>query len=265
MLENSSDKPPELSPARPSRRWWALLYVPAWVVFSFAAAQVVVGILVQLLVWLGVPLKQLDSAVLQTSVAGLIYAISLVIVIGAPWWLKKVRTSREVLGLTRLPRWTDILLAPAAFIIYGLISAILLAVISYFLSGVDWTQVQQVGFDSLHARYEYILAFTTLVIVAPIAEETLFRGYLFGNLKRRVPVWLAILVTSLIFGALHLGITAPLQWNVALDTFALSIILCGLRLITGSIWAGILLHILKNGIAYYILFVDQSLLRMIGG
>ena len=37
--------------------------------------------------------------------------------------------------------------------------------------------------------------------------------------------------------------------------FALSIVLCGLREITGTIHAGILLHMLKNGIAFYLLFV----------
>jgi membrane protease YdiL (CAAX protease family) len=53
-----------------------------------------------------------------------------------------------------------------------------------------------------------------------------------------------------VFGAVH-G-----QWNVAIDVFSLSLIMCGLREITGNIWAGALLHMLKNGLAFYILFIN---------
>lgn len=267
MSANSSTEPGATVAKPLKRRWWALLYVPAWVVLSFEAAQAVTYVVVQLLVALHVPLASVNEAVLQTLLSVLIYAVSLVIAIGIPLKLRKIRTTRKDLGFNRLPNWMDIVLAPAAFVVYALISAILLWVISQLLPTVNWNQAQQVGFTSLHMRYEYILAFVTLVVLAPIAEETLFRGYLFGKLKKKVPVWLTILVTSLVFGALHLGIgtTTSLQWNVALDTFSLSIVLCSLRLVTGNIWAGVLLHMIKNGIAYYVLFVDQSLLRIMGG
>jgi membrane protease YdiL (CAAX protease family) len=58
---------------------------------------------------------------------------------------------------------------------------------------------------------------------------------------------------------------ASLQWNVAADTFALSLVLCTLRQITGNIWAGVLLHMIKNGIAYYFLFINPDLFRTLGG
>jgi membrane protease YdiL (CAAX protease family) len=47
-----------------------------------------------------------------------------------------------------------------------------------------------------------------------------------------------------------------LQWATALDTFALGIVAGSLRLLSGSIWAGMLLHAIKNGIAYYFLFIN---------
>jgi len=97
------------------------------------------------------------------------------------------------------------------------------------------------------------------VIVAPVAEEIIFRGYLYGKLKKFVPIWVAIVVTSLIFGAIHGA------WNLAIDTFALSLILCLMREFTGNIWSSILLHMVKNGIAFYILFINSSLLTTLGG
>jgi hypothetical protein len=72
-------------------------------------------------------------------------------------------------------------------------------------------------------------------------------------------VWAAIIITSLLFGAVH-G-----QWNVAIDVFVLSLVLCSLREVTGNIWAGVLLHMLKNGLAFYLLFINPSLLHTIGG
>ena len=117
---------------------------------------------------------------------------------------------------------------------------------------------EDVGFRQLNQRYEYILAFTTLIIIAPIAEEILFRGYLYGKLKKFVPIWVAILVTSALFGSIHGA------WNLAIDTFALSIVLCLLRESTGNIWASILLHMAKNGIAFYILFINPTLFTTLG-
>jgi len=124
---------------------------------------------------------------------------------------------------------------------------------------IDVNQVQDTGFSNLGQRYEYILAFLTLVVIAPVAEEAIFRGYLYGKVKKFVPIWVAILATSLLFGFIHGA------WNLAIDTFALSIILCILRESTGSIWSSILLHMAKNSIAFYVLFINPLLLAIIVG
>jgi len=239
-------------------KWWMLIILPAWVFVSFFAAQALVTGSVWLLVVLNVPLKSLNQAILSTSLAALLYLITLIIVIGAPWLIKKRRTSRADIGLTRLPSWTDILITPAGLIIYLILSSILILLATHVLPGFDINQVQDTGFEQLSYRYEYILAFTTLVVVAPLAEEILFRGYLYGKLKKFVPVWAAILATSLLFGFLHGDL------NLAIDTFALSIVLCLIRESTGGIWASILLHMTKNGIAFYILFINPSLFTTLG-
>ena len=45
------------------------------------------------------------------------------------------------------------------------------------------------------------------------------------------------------------------QWNVGVNVFALSVVLCALREITGTIYAGILTHMIKNGVAFYLLYL----------
>lgn len=240
-------------------KWWMLLILPVWVFISFSAAQFLVEGLVLVLVALHVPLELFNRAILNTLLAILVYVITIALVIGAPWLIKKRRTSRTDIGLTRLPSWTDILMTPVGLIAYLILSVILILLATKLLPWFNINQIQDTGFNHLNGRYEYILAFTTLVVVTPIAEEVLFRGYLYGKLKKFVPIWVAIIVTSLLFGAIHGA------WNLAVDTFALSIVLCLLREFTGSLWSSILLHMVKNGIAFYILFINTALLTTLGG
>ena len=263
MLENSSShtpetgEPPEFMPPKPvrgtSRRWGLVLAFPLWVLASFVIAQAIVVAVVSLLSWFGVPFELVGAAVLQTAAAAIVYMLSFGIAVGLTEINKKKRASLKELGLGRLPSWADIGLAPVGFIVYFIASATLIFFLSQIIPGFDIGQAQEVGFDNLVQRHEYLLAFVTLVVVAPFAEEALFRGYLYGNLRRHIPLWLAMLVTSILFGAIH-G-----QLNVAIDTFALSMVMCGLREVTGSIWAGVLLHMMKNGLAFYLLFVNPSL------
>lgn len=84
-----------------------------------------------------------------------------------------------------------------------------------------------------------------IVVAAPLAEEVCFRGYLFGGLREKLPAWGAALIAGVIFGGLHAltGISAvpPLM--------AFGVILCLLYEKTGSIWPGIILHVLNNSVA----------------
>ena len=82
------------------------------------------------------------------------------------------------------------------------------------------------------------------VLLTPIAEEAFFRGFLFTWMTGHRPVWLAMLVSSLIFGAMH--IIPPQAISAALMALAL----CALYWFSGSLWPPILAHILGNGIGY---------------
>ncbi len=160
------------------------------------------------------------------------------------------------LGLTNLPTWTDIGLAPIGYIVYVLLALAFESLFGLF-PWFNANETQDVGFSYFTSKPELIFAFFALVVVAPIAEEIIFRGYLYGKLREKTATItssktstiISILLVSLLFGVAH-G-----QWNVGVNVFALSIILCMLREITGTIHAGILLHMLKNGIAFYLVYV----------
>ncbi|MBQ9180710.1 CPBP family intramembrane metalloprotease [Candidatus Saccharibacteria bacterium] len=156
--------------------------------------------------------------------------------------------SRRLLGLTGLPTWMDVGLGPVGFIVGTLIAVILAAVFSLF-PWFDAEQAQQTGFTIYMNSGEKALAFIVLCVLAPVVEEIIFRGWLYGNLREKLKAPAAILITSLIFGILHF------QWNVGVNVFALSIVLCGLREVTGTIYAGIFTHMIKNGVAFYLLYM----------
>lgn len=108
----------------------------------------------------------------------------------------------------------------------------------------DDDQIQDV-YHFGHATWGVWLSFVTSVLIAPIVEETLFRGLLYGSLMKRFsPIWAALL-SSVLFGLLH-G-----QVNVIIYTFFLGLILCWLYQRAGSIIPGILLHLLNNAIAFW--------------
>lgn len=241
----------QLIPSKKSLSY--LLGLPLWVVFCFALAQVLVWLIIMSLDQLGVPMKNIEETVFQLTVSVMVYVLTIVLTIGAPYWVRKIRTTRQDLGIDKLPAWLDIGLAPLAFVIYAIISAAALIAIGYFVPSFNLDQAQDVGFENLKQKIDMVLAFATLVVIAPIAEELLFRGYLYGKLRKHASMVLAIVATSVLFGVVH-G-----QWNVGIDTFILGAVLCGLREITGTIWAGVLVHMIKNGVAFFVLFIYPNM------
>jgi len=91
-------------------------------------------------------------------------------------------------------------------------------------------------------------------VVAPIAEEFFFRGFIFGALRRmrvvvaghEIGTWVAAVLTGLLFGLAHTGSASP-QYLVPLGF--LGFVLCLLRWRTGSLYPCMALHSLNNSLA----------------
>jgi membrane protease YdiL (CAAX protease family) len=191
----------------------------------------------------------LTSNVVNAVYQVIVYAAALAAAIFIPWKLFKFKTTRDEIGMRGLPTWTDLLLAPIGFIVTLFAAGALTMLMMAILPDVNWEQAQEVGYHGLYRMQDFIMAFICLVVLAPLCEEIIFRGWLYGKLRFRMPALLAILIVSVLFGIMH-G-----QWNVGVTVFAMSLGMCVLREFTGTIWAGVLLHMIKNGIAFYFLFV----------
>lgn len=196
-----------------------------------------------------------EFTTIETASYGVLtYASSAAIIIIIPKQIKKQwKSTRESLGLKDLPTFTDIGLVIAELIVFLVLSSILTKIFSLF-PWFDMSEAQDIGFSGLYLAFDRIVAFFALCILAPIAEEIIFRGWLYGKLREIIPgkklsIVLSIFLTSLLFAILH-G-----QWNVGVTVFALSVVMCIARELTGTIYSGILLHILKNTIAFALVFV----------
>lgn len=92
-----------------------------------------------------------------------------------------------------------------------------------------------------------LVAVTILVaVVAPLVEETFFRGFLFGALRRAIGWLPAALASGVLFGLVHAGGT-PLIFLVPLAV--LGFVLCVLYRRTGSIVPGMGVHAFNNALA----------------
>ena len=87
------------------------------------------------------------------------------------------------------------------------------------------------------------------VVVAPLVEETVFRGFVYGVLKRFAEPFFAAIISSALFALahFHLGSAVPL--------FVLALGFTGAYERTGSLMVPMLMHALFNGISLVALLV----------
>lgn len=92
-----------------------------------------------------------------------------------------------------------------------------------------------------------------VVVLAPVVEETLFRGYVFGNL-REVHRGLAYLVSCLLFAFLHVWQFAAARGDLTYLLLMAQYLVPGAVMAwtyerSGSLWGSVLLHGVVNGLA----------------
>ena len=87
------------------------------------------------------------------------------------------------------------------------------------------------------------------VIMAPVAEEVIFRGYFYAVIRNyggRLP---ALLTSSLLFAAIHVHLPSLLGLGI------LAVILCLVYERTGSLWASITMHAAFNASTILVLIL----------
>jgi membrane protease YdiL (CAAX protease family) len=248
-------KPAKKSPDLSSKLAW--LAIP-FVVLIYFASQFVAGLAIS--IYAG--LRGMSGAQAQTWLSHNIAANFAVVVVAyglmllfTYWLIKYVyHRSFQWIGLTR-PKWRDIGYAVLGAIGYYILYLVLLSIAMQFIPELNAGKQQQIGFSSAHGAVQLVATFIAIGLLPPLVEEILMRGFLFTSLRSRLPFVIATLITSILFASAHLPEAASgLFWVGAIDTFILSLVLCFLREKTGRLWSGMGVHLLKNSLAFVLLF-----------
>lgn len=228
---------------------------------AFLGSQILAGVLIALvLAALGKDSGYIVDLLSESTFGQFLFILVVeILTLGILFWFIRSRgiTYTEI-GLGRGPRPSDAGYGVLTFVIYFVLLAIILALVGIFAPGINLDQEQQIGFEGAkEGGGGLALVFISLVILPPIVEEILVRGFLYSGLRRKYNKLTAALFASAVFGIAHLqlGSGAPPLYVAAIDTFVLSMVLIALREKTGSIWAGMGVHALKNGLAFLALFV----------
>lgn len=248
----STDSSKKYSPAtdETAKKWWHVFKLRSdW--------GIVMGILVSLGALLAPwfllePVFQAVIPILPASInvkiaimTGVAMLVGLLIIVAA---LAAYNKRLRDIGLNK-PKFLYFANAFVALVVYIAASMVVQIVIkAIFGESYNADETQDLGYSAL-GGVEIAVAFICLVVLAPFTEEVIFRGFMFRGLRRHLPFWITALAVSAIFGLVH-G-----QWNVGLDVFAMSLISCYLVEKTGSLWPSIFLHVLKNAVAFCIVYL----------
>lgn len=235
---------------QPSKGFGGPLRVISTTVLIFLASQLVVAIFASILIGIKGDISAFDDLPWY-QLASIFIAESLAVLL-VFYVLKNRGLPLASIGLGRRPIRNDLVKGLTGFAGFYVLIISANIIIGLFAPNIS-NGKQDVGFNNLGGGLDNLIAFVALVILPPLGEEVLVRGYLFSGLRKSLRLWQALLITSLLFALPHLFETkSGVLWAAGIDTFLLSIVLVYLREKTGALYAGMVVHMLNNLLAFLV-------------
>jgi membrane protease YdiL (CAAX protease family) len=119
--------------------------------------------------------------------------------------------------------------------------AIFVALASYNMKNTEHLPIQEI----FKNRSGAMLLMAMAVFVAPLVEETVFRGYLYPLFAKSLGVLPGILITGVLFGLMH-GSQLGWTWRLVLLLTLVGVVFTFARARTGTVLASFLLHLGYN-------------------
>ncbi|OZM78480.1 CPBP family intramembrane metalloprotease [Pseudonocardia sp. MH-G8] len=233
--------PPQPAPAAPRRthRWGLGAFALAEL--AFLACSFLVGVLL------------IDPEAPSVSQLGIAVAVPTLVAAGVAIAATRLRGNGPVKDLRLVWSWRDVG-AGVAFGLGGLFVTTVAAMVWVSIVGPDVNSAVGTAFDGQRAAWPAALGIALLVvIVAPLCEEILYRGLLWGALERiGANRWMCFGVTTLVFALFHFELErAPLLLVISIPI--------GLaRLYTGRLLASIIAHQINNFLPGVVLFLAMT-------
>ncbi|MGZ4906917.1 MAG: CPBP family intramembrane glutamic endopeptidase [Halobacteriota archaeon] len=226
----------------PRRKWSILLGIVLYLIAQFSVSLLLPPILIQVGV---IPSREALSLMSGgftawtfwlLNVSNIVSIVLIVAVVVAFY-----REPLSSLGLTtnKLPR--ALLFGVAGFVVAFIAAAVVGFPVEQ-LFGADPTQ-QALSQTAVEPGLLPIVLISG-AIIAPIAEEIVFRGYLYKAFRDRFKPGYAIILSAALFSLIHL------EWRAALQLFVIGVVLAYVYEETGNLMAPITLHILNNAVSF---------------
>jgi membrane protease YdiL (CAAX protease family) len=227
-------------PTEAQLRWLDLIPVFVFTILGVILVFVVV-----------VVLARLDRSFYRANLETIALSATLVIYLafgaGIVIALRRLRSPLAFLGL-RWPTPRDLGLTAALLVPWYIGIAVVTALSSAVLNGgrVVPGNTRQLFIQHPHGVGILVLALLVTAVAAPLCEEAFFRGMLFRLLRRRLPLWAAVLLSASAFGLAH---ASPTVSFALLPVFTyMGIVLAVVYAWTGSLTNTVLLHSLNNAV-----------------
>jgi CAAX protease family protein len=172
-------------------------------------------------------------------------AVTVLIAVSAPvqvlllvLFAQRAGNAADYLALT-LPRRSDLVVGIIAVVIFVVVGN----AVSLLLGRNVVTAFQADIYRTASAAGWLLWLWLAITVLTPVAEEILFRGFLFrGWLRSPSDAWPVIAVTALLWSLSHV----QYDWYVISQVFVAGLVLGWLRWASGSTILTILLHALIN-------------------
>lgn len=158
------------------------------------------------------------------------------------WYLKRYNLSWKAVGWRGFNLWQAALYLLGIFVTFAVAVNALLWILPFFVPGFNSQQPQVNEFTS-STQTNSVITLIALVIIPPIIEETVFRGFIFPAFAKKWGMVSGAIASSVLFGFAHL------QANISVYTFILGLLLCFLYVRLKSIFPGMFFHMLNNYLA----------------
>jgi membrane protease YdiL (CAAX protease family) len=142
------------------------------------------------------------------------------------------------------------------YLAVGAMLAVVVSFVGGFLNSKETLPIEEL----LKARVSILLFGVLGVLVAPLVEETIFRGFLYPVIARRLGVMAGVAITGALFGLMH---AAQLWggWGQIALLILVGVVLTWVRARTGTVAASYFVHLGYNGlqlVGYLIYVVSGS-------
>ena len=229
---------------------------PTWGVSTAVIGSVVAAVFSQVLFAIGWQItnsdKELDFGLLDPwQILGVNVIIGVLTLLIMAYFIRRSGGKYQQLGFQKFSLVSKANLKKlfGVFGVYIVVSTVAFMLMGLFVSESTLEQAQDTGYNGVAGWGSLVPVFIGLIFVAPIVEELLFRGFMFRGLRKKLAFWPSAIISSLLFAVLHL------QLNVGVNVFFMALAGCWLLEKTGSIYSSMLLHILKNLVAFSLVFV----------